>query len=86
MSQHCFNKHIFQPVKQSEQQKKQSACERLGVLVDKPKYPEYALESARENSFKNWPKDSNIRVQDLVKAGFFFVGEFGIVFSFLDFT
>ena len=39
-----------------------------------PKYPEYALEIKRFQSFKGWPSQMKQKPDVLVKAGFFYMG------------
>ena len=51
-----------------------STLEPLGISVQKPKYPQYAVLATRLSSFRNWPKDLGQKPEDLAKAGFVYEG------------
>ena len=46
----------------------------LGISVQKPKYPQYAVLATRLPSFRNWPKELGQKPEDLAKAGFVYEG------------
>ncbi|CAC5393832.1 unnamed protein product [Mytilus coruscus] len=46
----------------------------LGICLDKPKYPKYAVRSTRLDSFQHWPKDLTQSPAEMSLAGFFFTG------------
>ncbi|XP_063447591.1 putative inhibitor of apoptosis [Mytilus trossulus] len=46
----------------------------LGVCLDKPKYPKYAIRSIRLDSFNHWPQHLTQSPEEMVTAGFFFTG------------
>ncbi|XP_052810774.1 baculoviral IAP repeat-containing protein 7-like [Mya arenaria] len=51
----------------------------LGISTMKPKYPQYALPSKRQESFTEasipWPQDAPVGVEKLVEAGLMYTGE-----------
>lgn len=57
-----------------KQPKKKPTPDQFGVVCEKPKYPQYAVEFARLDTFQMWPKNAVIRPIELVKAGFYYVG------------
>ena len=46
----------------------------LGIVTDRPRHPNYAVEAVRLNSFVNWPSTKEQTPQMLAKAGFFYAG------------
>ncbi|CAC5393831.1 BIRC7_8 [Mytilus coruscus] len=46
----------------------------LGICLDKPKYPKYAVRSTRLDSFKYWPEHLTQSPEEMSFAGFFFTG------------
>ncbi|CAC5363204.1 unnamed protein product [Mytilus coruscus] len=46
----------------------------LGICLDKPKYPKYAVRSTRLDSFKYWPEHLTQSPEEMSLAGFFFTG------------
>ncbi|XP_052080524.1 baculoviral IAP repeat-containing protein 3-like isoform X2 [Mytilus californianus] len=46
----------------------------LGICLDKPKYPKYAVRSIRLDSFIYWPKHLTQSPEEMSLAGFFFTG------------
>ncbi|VDI03747.1 Hypothetical predicted protein [Mytilus galloprovincialis] len=46
----------------------------LGICLDKPKYPKYAVISTRIDSYKHWPAHLTQSPDELSLAGFFFTG------------
>ena len=48
--------------------------EQLGINTQRPKYPNYAIESARLQSFNKWPRNKHQTSDDLSNAGFFYAG------------
>ena len=53
--------------------------EPLGISVERPKYPQYAVMAVRLSSFRNWPRHKSQNVETLAKAGFVYEGAFQIV-------
>ena len=51
-----------------------TTLEPLGISVQKPKYPQYAVLATRLSSFRNWPKELGQKLEDLAKAGFVYEG------------
>ena len=50
--------------------------EPLGISVERPKYPQYAVMAVRLSSFRNWPRHKSQNVETLAKAGFVYEGAF----------
>lgn len=48
----------------------------LGINVEKPKFPQYAVYSKRLDSFENWPEYLPVAKEDLVEAGLVYTGEY----------
>ena len=48
--------------------------DKLRVITEKPKYPQYASMEKRLQSFKKWPKHTNQNPKDLAEAGFAYTG------------
>ena len=46
----------------------------FGIIVDKPKFPMYALLSRRLESFANWPDYVPVTKHDLAEAGLVYTG------------
>ena len=46
-----------------------------GVMVVKPKYPNYTARDARIESFNQWPRHLTQSVDEMTNAGFFFTGK-----------
>ncbi|XP_048240043.1 baculoviral IAP repeat-containing protein 7-like [Haliotis rufescens] len=46
----------------------------LGIVTDRPRHPQYAVEASRVSSFRNWPSGKEQTPQMLAKAGFFYAG------------
>ena len=51
-----------------------TTLEPLGISVQKPKYPQYAVLATRLSSFRNWPKELGQKPEVLAKAGFVYEG------------
>ncbi|XP_052061030.1 uncharacterized protein LOC127701244 [Mytilus californianus] len=51
-----------------------SASMNIGICLEKPKYPKYAIKTTRFSSFTNWPLYMSQTPEDLVNAGFFYTG------------
>ncbi|OPL21709.1 hypothetical protein AM593_06116, partial [Mytilus galloprovincialis] len=51
-----------------------SAPMNIGICLEKPKYPKYAIKTTRFSSFTNWPTCLSQTPEDLVNAGFFYTG------------
>ncbi|XP_060582186.1 death-associated inhibitor of apoptosis 1-like [Ruditapes philippinarum] len=47
----------------------------LGIIVEKPKFPDYADKSKRLESYATWPDDKPIDKHDLAEAGLVYTGE-----------
>ncbi|CAG2249784.1 BIRC7_8 [Mytilus edulis] len=58
----------------STTQNNQRESTALGVCLDKPKYPKYAIRSVRLDSFNHWPQHLTQSPEEMVTAGFFFTG------------
>ncbi|XP_060582181.1 death-associated inhibitor of apoptosis 1-like [Ruditapes philippinarum] len=46
----------------------------IGINVEKPKFPQYAVYSKRMESFESWPEYIPVKKDDLVEAGFVYTG------------
>ncbi|CAC5393827.1 BIRC7_8 [Mytilus coruscus] len=46
----------------------------MGICIDNPKYPKYAIRISRLDSFKHWPTYLTQSPEEMVSAGFFFTG------------
>ncbi|XP_053396407.1 baculoviral IAP repeat-containing protein 7-like isoform X1 [Mercenaria mercenaria] len=46
----------------------------LGINVEKPKFPQYAVYSKRLESFELWPEYLLVQKKDMVEAGLVFTG------------
>ncbi|CAG2244804.1 unnamed protein product [Mytilus edulis] len=46
----------------------------MGICVDNPKYPKYAIRISRLDSFKHWPTYLTQSPDEMATAGFFFTG------------
>lgn len=46
----------------------------LGINVEKPKFPQYAVYSKRLESFDEWPEHIPVKKEDLVEAGLVYTG------------
>ncbi|KAK3100205.1 hypothetical protein FSP39_016263 [Pinctada imbricata] len=51
-----------------------STLEPLGISIEKPRYPQYAVLATRLSSFRNWPEHLRQRPEELAKAGFLYEG------------
>ncbi|XP_076078107.1 baculoviral IAP repeat-containing protein 7-like [Mytilus galloprovincialis] len=51
-----------------------SNMEALGINTERPKNPQYAVESSRISTFRNWPTYKHQTPETLGSAGFFFAG------------
>ncbi|KAK3100663.1 hypothetical protein FSP39_023359 [Pinctada imbricata] len=51
-----------------------STLEPLGISIEKPRYPQYAVLATRISSFRNWPEHLRQRPEELAKAGFLYEG------------
>ncbi|XP_071129053.1 baculoviral IAP repeat-containing protein 7-A-like [Mytilus edulis] len=58
----------------STSQNNQRESTALGVCLDKPKYPKYAIRSVRLDSFNHWPQYLTQSPEEMVTAGFYFTG------------
>lgn len=52
-----------------------SEATNMGVCIDKPKYPKYAIRTTRLTSFTNWPSYLTQTPENLAIAGFFYTGK-----------
>ncbi|XP_056016025.1 E3 ubiquitin-protein ligase XIAP-like isoform X2 [Ostrea edulis] len=48
--------------------------EPLGVVIDRPRYPNYSVLATRISSYQQWPSHLTQTPRDLSTAGFFYVG------------
>ncbi|XP_060587497.1 baculoviral IAP repeat-containing protein 7-A-like [Ruditapes philippinarum] len=46
----------------------------LGINVEKPKFPQYAVISKRTESFESWPEYLPVKMEDMVEAGLVYTG------------
>lgn len=46
-----------------------------GIVNERPKHPEYAIESVRLNSYTGWPSTNTVQPGELSTAGFFYAGK-----------
>ncbi|VDI82130.1 baculoviral IAP repeat-containing protein 7/8 [Mytilus galloprovincialis] len=46
----------------------------IGICLEKPKYPKYAIKTTRLSSFDNWPTYLSQTPEELINAGFFYTG------------
>ncbi|CAC5379793.1 BIRC7_8 [Mytilus coruscus] len=46
----------------------------MGICLEKPKYPKFAVRTTRLSSFANWPSYFSQTPDELVTAGFFYTG------------
>ncbi|XP_052080097.1 baculoviral IAP repeat-containing protein 7-like isoform X2 [Mytilus californianus] len=46
----------------------------IGIGLEKPKYPKYAIKTTRLSSFDNWPLYLSQTPEELINAGFFYTG------------
>ncbi|CAC5368149.1 BIRC7_8 [Mytilus coruscus] len=46
----------------------------IGICLEKPKYPKYAIKTTRLSSFDNWPLYLSQTPEELINAGFFYTG------------
>ena len=46
----------------------------LGIVTDRPKHPNMAIEATRIGSYTSWPTGKSQTPQQLAKAGFFYAG------------
>jgi hypothetical protein len=53
-----------------------SRRELLGIVTDRPKHPQMAVEATRIASYTAWPTGKHQTPQQLAKAGFFYAGRF----------
>ncbi|XP_067676028.1 baculoviral IAP repeat-containing protein 7-B-like [Haliotis asinina] len=47
----------------------------LGIVRNNPKHPQYAVESTRLRTFKDWPSQMKQKPEDLAKAGMYYLGK-----------
>uniref|UniRef100_A0A8C2STE2 RING-type E3 ubiquitin transferase n=1 Tax=Coturnix japonica TaxID=93934 RepID=A0A8C2STE2_COTJA len=52
------------------------------ALPNQPEYPEMASEEMRLSTFQNWPQYTEIRPEELARAGFFYTGQGDVVRCF----
>jgi hypothetical protein len=52
-----------------------SNMEAMGINTERPKNPQYAIESSRISTFRNWPTYKHQTPEALGSAGFFFAGK-----------
>ncbi|KAK3100519.1 hypothetical protein FSP39_021218 [Pinctada imbricata] len=50
------------------------ALQPLGISIEKPKYPQFAVLGSRISSFENWPKSSTHNSEEMPRAGFIYEG------------
>jgi hypothetical protein len=47
----------------------------LGINVEKPKFPQYAVISKRKESFESWPEYLPVKMEDMIEAGLVYTGK-----------
>jgi hypothetical protein len=52
-----------------------SNMEAMGIIIERPKNPQYAVESSRISTVRIWPTDKHQTSEALGSAGFFFAGK-----------
>ncbi|NXC49616.1 BIR7B protein, partial [Penelope pileata] len=52
------------------------------ALANQPEYPEMVTEEMRLSTFQNWPQYTEMRPEQLARAGFFYTGEDDVVRCF----
>ncbi|NXJ11397.1 BIR7B protein, partial [Odontophorus gujanensis] len=52
------------------------------ALPNQPEYPEMATEEMRLSTFQNWPQHTEMRPEQLARAGFFYTGQGDVVTCF----
>ena len=62
------------------------SAELLGIVTDRPKHPQYAIESQRLSSFQGWPPYRDQTPQQLAEAGFWYAGKRCFMFGRRDFS
>lgn len=58
-----------------QQRTAQPPPDSLGINVEKPKFPQYAVCSKRMESFETWPEYIPVGKGELVEAGLVYTGE-----------
>lgn len=48
----------------------------MGINIEKPKFPQYAIYSKRLESFELWPEYLPVDKKDLVEAGLVYTGKY----------
>ncbi|XP_062596293.1 baculoviral IAP repeat-containing protein 7-like [Saccostrea cucullata] len=61
------------PSKSHHNQLKET-LEPLGIVIERPRYPSYAVMATRVSSYQQWPSHLTQTPRDLSLAGFFYVG------------
>ncbi|XP_053391864.1 baculoviral IAP repeat-containing protein 2-like [Mercenaria mercenaria] len=61
-------------IKVSQQHESRPAPIALGINVEKPKFPQYAVYSKRLESFDAWPEYLPVQKKDMVEAGLVYTG------------
>ncbi|NXV40950.1 BIR7B protein, partial [Uria aalge] len=52
------------------------------ALANEPEYPEMVTEEMRLSTFRNWPRYTDMRPEQLARAGFFYTGQDDVVRCF----
>ena len=50
----------------------------LGIHLQKPKFPQYAVVSKRADSYKSWPEYLPLKPEVLIEAGLVYTGDYFI--------
>ncbi|XP_061176472.1 baculoviral IAP repeat-containing protein 7-like [Saccostrea echinata] len=66
--------HHSQPPSNSQPNRLKETLEPLGIVIDRPRYPSYAVMATRVSSYQQWPSHLTQTPRDLSLAGFFYVG------------
>ncbi|KAK3099468.1 hypothetical protein FSP39_004935 [Pinctada imbricata] len=62
------------PISTDQPRSAASTLEPLGISIEKPRYPQYAVLATRISSFRNWPEHLHQKPEELAKAGFLYEG------------
>lgn len=76
-NQPMHNNPINQNARFSQQAPSQ--MEALGINMDRPKHPHYAIEASRLSSYRSWPTYKHQTPEHLSKAGFFYASKCAVL-------
>ncbi|XP_071112883.1 baculoviral IAP repeat-containing protein 7-B-like [Haliotis cracherodii] len=52
-----------------------TTADSLGIVKNKPKFPQYGIESTRLGTFRDWPGQIKQTPEDMAKAGLYYLGK-----------